>query len=64
MTFPSDWNDFLHRIVWTFIQTFAGTTLAASVLNLEWSVLAAAIAAATADVLVLVKEYARQQLVT
>ena len=62
MTFPADWNDFLHRLFWTFVQTFAGTTLAASVLDLEWSIVAAAIAAAVADVLVLLKEYARQQL--
>jgi hypothetical protein len=62
MTFPADWNDFLHRMLWTFVQTFAGTTLAANFLNLEWNIVAAAIAAAVADVLVLVKEYARQQL--
>jgi hypothetical protein len=63
MTFPSDWADFGHRMLWTFVQTFAGTMLAAAVLDLEWSLVAAAVAASTADVLVLLKEYARQQLV-
>jgi ABC-type phosphate/phosphonate transport system permease subunit len=62
MTFPNDWADFLHRMLWTFVQTFAGTMLAATVLELEWSILAAAIAAGAADVLVLLKEYARAQL--
>jgi hypothetical protein len=62
VTFPADWNDFAHRMLWTFVQTFSGTMIAASVLDLEWTVLAAGISAALADVLVLVKEYARQQL--
>ena len=62
MNFPSDLNDFLHRILWTFVQTFAGTMLASSILDLDWSLVAAAVAAAVADVGVLLKEYARQQL--
>jgi hypothetical protein len=54
--------DLGHRTVWTFVQTFIGTLLTASMLDLDWSVGAAALAAAVADVLVVVKEYARQQL--
>jgi hypothetical protein len=54
--------DLGHRTVWTFVQTFTGTLLTASMLDLDWSVGAAALAAAVADVLVVVKEYARQQL--
>ena len=63
MTFPADMADFLHRMFWTFVQTFAGTMLTANLLGLEWTILAAALASAFADVLVLAKEYARQQLI-
>jgi hypothetical protein len=62
MTFPTDMNDLLHRMLWTFIQTFTGTMLAATLLDLDWPILAAAIASAAADVLVVLKEYAKQQL--
>ena len=54
--------DLAHRAVWTFVQTFLGTLTAASLLNIEFGIIAAGAAAAIADVLVLVKEYARHQL--
>lgn len=55
-------TDLGHRALWTFVQTFLGTLTAASLLDLEFGIVAAATAAAIADVLVIVKEYARHQL--
>jgi hypothetical protein len=55
-------TDLAHRALWTFVQTFFGTLTAASLLDIEFGILAAGAAAAIADVLVLVKEYARHQL--
>jgi hypothetical protein len=54
--------DLAHRTLWTFIQTFTGVLVASSMLNVNMTVIAAAASAAIADVLVLVKEYARRQL--
>jgi len=54
--------DLAHRTLWTFIQTFTGVLVATSMLNVDMTVLAAAASAAIADVLVVVKEYARRQL--
>jgi len=54
--------DLAHRALWTFVQTFLGTLRAASLLDLEFGILAAGAAAAIADVLVIVKEYAKHQL--
>jgi hypothetical protein len=54
--------DLAHRALWTFVQTFLGTLTAASLLDLEFGILAAGAAAAIADVLVIVKEYAKHQL--
>jgi hypothetical protein len=54
--------DLAHRTLWTFIQTFLGTLTVASLMDIQFGVIAAAGAAALADVLVIVKEYARHQL--
>jgi len=54
--------DLAHRSLWTFVQTFVGTLTVANLMDLEFGILAAAGAAAIADVLVIVKEYARSQL--
>jgi hypothetical protein len=54
--------DLAHRALWTFVQTFLGTLTVSGLMGLEWGVLAAAAAAAIADVLVIVKEYAKHQL--
>jgi hypothetical protein len=54
--------DLGHRSLWTFIQTFTGVLVASGLFDLEVSLLHAAVAAAVADVLVVVKEYARTQL--
>lgn len=55
-------EDLLHRVLWTFVQTFTGMLVATSLLNLDVTVLGAALAAGIADVLVVVKEYARHRL--
>jgi hypothetical protein len=55
-------EDLGHRTLWTFVQTFTGVLVAAGLFDLEVGLLHAAVAAAVADVLVVVKEYARQQL--
>ena len=57
-----DLNDLGHRTLWTFVQTFSGVLVAAGLFDLEVGLLHAAVAAAVADVLVVVKEYARKQL--
>ena len=54
--------DLAHRALWTFVQTFLGTLTVASLMDLEFGILGAGAAAAIADVLVIVKEYARHQL--
>jgi len=55
-------TDLGHRALWTFVQTFTGVLVAAGLFDLELGLLHAAAAAAVADVLVVVKEYARHQL--
>ena len=57
-----DLTDLGHRTLWTFVQTFTGVLVAAGLFDLEVGLLHAAVAAAVADVLVVVKEYARKQL--
>jgi hypothetical protein len=57
-----DPTDLAHRAIWTFLQTFTGVLVAAGLFDLEVGLLHAAAAAAIADVLVVVKEYARTQL--
>ena len=54
--------DLAHRSLWTFVQTFTGTLVTAGLFDLEFGLLHAAAAASIADVLVIVKEYARAQL--
>jgi hypothetical protein len=55
-------EDLAHRTLWTFVQTFTGVLVASSLLDLNVNLLAAGLAAAIADVLVVVKEYARGKL--
>jgi hypothetical protein len=55
-------EDLAHRTLWTFVQTFTGMLVATSLLDLDVTLLSAALAAAIADVLVVVKEYARREL--
>jgi len=57
-----DLTDLAHRTLWTFVQTFTGVLVASGLFDLEVGLLHAAAAAAIADVLVVVKEYARTQL--
>lgn len=57
-----DYRDLAHRVFWTFVQAFVGTITAAALLNLDLGVLHAAAIAGLGDVLVVVKEVARQQL--
>ena len=57
-----DPKDLAHRAFWTFVQTFTGVLVASGMFDLEVGLLHAAAAAAIADVLVVVKEYARTQL--
>ena len=57
-----DPKDLAHRTLWTFVQTFSGVLVASGMFDLEVGLLHAAAAAAVADVLVVVKEYARKQL--
>ena len=54
--------DLGHRTLWTFVQTFTGVLVASGMFDLEVGLLHAAAAAAIADVLVVVKEYARHEL--
>jgi hypothetical protein len=55
-------EDLAHRTLWTFVQTFTGVLVASSLLDLNVDLIAAGVAAAVADVLVVVKEYARRKL--
>jgi hypothetical protein len=58
-----NWDeDLAHRTLWTFVQTFTGVLVASSLLDLNVNLLAAGLAAAVADVLVVIKEYARGKL--
>ena len=59
-----DTRDLAHRSLWTAVQTFTGVLVTAGLFDLEVGLLHAAAAAAIADVLVVVKEYARHQLDT
>jgi hypothetical protein len=54
--------DLGHRALWTFVQTFTGVMATAGLFDLELGLLHAAVAAALADLLVVVKEYARHEL--
>jgi hypothetical protein len=55
-------EDLAHRTLWTFVQTFTGVLVASSLLDLNVDLIAAGLAAAVADVLVVIKEYARAKL--
>jgi hypothetical protein len=55
-------TDLAHRTVWTFVQSVTGMLTAGVIFDLDVTVLHAIAAGAIADVLVVVKEYARMQL--
>jgi hypothetical protein len=55
-------TDLGHRILWTFVQSVAGMMTASVLFDLELTILHAIVAGGIADVLVVVKEYARTQL--
>jgi hypothetical protein len=57
-----DWKDTLERAGWTFVQTFVGVLTAATLLDFDMTVLAAGAAAAVADALVVVKQFAKYRL--
>jgi hypothetical protein len=55
-------TDLAHRTLWTFVQSVTGMLTAGVIFDLDVTVLHAIAAGAIADVLVVVKEYARMQL--
>jgi len=55
-------TDLGHRSLWTFIQSVTGMLTAGALFDLDVTVLHAVVAGGIADVLVVVKEYARHQL--
>jgi hypothetical protein len=55
-------TDLAHRTLWTFVQSVTGMLTAGVIFDLDLTVLHAIAAGAIADVLVVVKEYARMQL--
>jgi hypothetical protein len=55
-------TDLAHRSFWTFVQSVTGMLTAGAIFDLDLTVLHAVAAGAIADVLVVVKEYARTQL--
>jgi hypothetical protein len=55
-------TDLAHRTVWTFVQSVTGMLTAGVIFDLDVTVLHAIAAGAIADVLVVIKEYARTQL--
>jgi hypothetical protein len=55
-------TDLGHRSLWTFVQSVAGMLTAGALFDLDLTVLHAVVAGGIADVLVVVKEYARHQL--
>jgi len=57
-------EDVAHRVLWTFIESFAGFMLAAEVASFDLELLHSAAGAALAAVLTVAKEYGRRRLVT
>ena len=57
-----DFRDVADRAGWTFVQTFLGVMTASALLDLDVTLIAAAVAAAVADALVVVKEFAKAKL--
>jgi hypothetical protein len=55
-------EDLAHRALWTFVQSVTGMLTAGALFDLDLTVLHAIAAGAIADVMVVAKEYARQQL--
>jgi hypothetical protein len=55
-------EDLAHRVLWTFVEAFAGFLVAAQVIAFDLSAVESAAGAAVASVLVVVKEYGRRQL--
>ena len=57
-----NYTDVAERAAWTFVQTFFGVLTASALLDFDISVIAAGAAAAVADALVVVKEFAKSRL--
>jgi hypothetical protein len=55
-------EDMAHRVLWTFVEAFAGFLVAAQVISFDLSAVQSAAGAGIASVLVVVKEYGRRQL--
>ena len=55
-------EDLAHRALWTFVQSVTGMLTAGALFDLDLTVLHAIVAGGIADVMVVAKEYARQQL--
>lgn len=55
-------EDLVHRVVWTFVESFAGFLLAAEVAGFNLELLHSAAGAAVASVLTVLKEYGRRRL--
>lgn len=58
----SSYSTLLHKLVWTFIQALTGILVAAGLFDWDVAIWQAALGAAVADSLVVVKEFARSQL--
>ena len=54
-----NWKDVADRAFWTFMQTFLGVLTASALLDFDISFIAAGVAAAVADALVVIKEFAK-----
>lgn len=57
-------EDVAHRVLWTFVEAFAGFMLAAEVVAFDLELIHSAAGAAVAAVLTVVKEYGRRRLTT
>lgn len=55
-------EDLVHRVVWTFVESFAGFLLAAQVAGFDLELLHSAAGAGAASVLTVLKEYGRRRL--
>jgi hypothetical protein len=55
-------EDMAHRVLWTFLEAFAGFLVAAQVVTFDLSALESAAGAGVAAVLTVVKEFGRRQL--
>jgi hypothetical protein len=58
-----DWEDLAHRVLWTFVEAFAGFLVVGPLVSLDLTLVQTAAGSAGAAVLVVLKEYARRRLV-